>query len=140
MEIGAAVRKRRKDLGLTLQQVVDRMDMEFDTGNLSRAERGQQEFSRRSLESVAKALETTVSDLYAGGSVGETPLPSGLNETTMMQIPVKRPVPEAIRDLQRLPTESIRDLVDQLTRELPPDDQLELAAEILQRARGSRRE
>lgn len=132
MEIGAAVRKRRKDLGFTLQQVVDRMDMEFDTGNLSRAERGQQEFTRKSLESVAKALETTVADLY--GVKASQPLAPSPGPEIVMESP-------AIDELRKnWSTESIRDLVDQLTKELSPDDQLELAAQILQNARGSRRE
>lgn len=64
MKIGDVVRQRRKQLGLTLQETVARMDLEHDTGNLSKAERGEQQFALKTLESVARALNTTIPELY----------------------------------------------------------------------------
>lgn len=62
--IGAAVRQRRKQMGLTLQQVVDKTEGQIDTGGLSRAERGEQQFAMKTLECVAEALDTTVAQLF----------------------------------------------------------------------------
>lgn len=64
-QIGEIIKRRRKELGYTLQGVIDRMDFEYDTGNLSRLERGLQKYSEELLISLAKALDTTVSELYA---------------------------------------------------------------------------
>lgn len=134
MDIGAAVRRRRKDLGLTLQQVVDLMDMEFDTGNLSRAERGQQEFTRKSLESVARALQTTVAALY--GEEDHQQVRVSLQE--LIDQP-HRPadfwsVENILRDLS---TDDLRDMVEKITSSLPADEQLDLAQKLIQRARAS---
>lgn len=134
MDIGAAVRRRRKDLGLTLQQVVDLMDMEFDTGNLSRAERGQQEFTRKSLESVARALQTTVAALY--GEEDHQQVRVSLQE--LIDQP-HRPadfasVENILRDLS---TDDLRDMVEKITSSLPADEQLDLAQKLIQRARSS---
>lgn len=64
-QIGEIIKRRRTELGYTLQAVIDRMDTDYDTGNLSRLERGKQKYTEELLTSLAKALDTTLSSLYA---------------------------------------------------------------------------
>ncbi len=63
MSFGKALRKRRKALGLTLQQLADRI--EADTGNLSRIERGGQGVSETMLHKLCAALDCSPAFLYA---------------------------------------------------------------------------
>lgn len=63
MPLGQAIRKRRKALGLTLQQLADRTLA--DTGNLSRIERGEQGLSEAMLRRVCTALDCSPAFLYA---------------------------------------------------------------------------
>lgn len=63
MSLGAALRKRRKALGLTLQQLAAKT--EADTGNLSRIERGEQGLSEAMLFRLCAALDCTPAFLYA---------------------------------------------------------------------------
>lgn len=63
MSLGKALRKRRKALGLTLQQLAAKTDA--DTGNLSRIERGQQGLSEAMLLKLCAALDCSPTFLYA---------------------------------------------------------------------------
>ncbi|HEY3327222.1 MAG TPA: amino-acid N-acetyltransferase [Novimethylophilus sp.] len=63
MPLGQALRKRRKALGLTLQELAKRV--EADTGNLSRIERGAQGLSEAMLRRLCAALDCTPAFLYA---------------------------------------------------------------------------
>lgn len=63
MPLGEAIRKRRKLLGLTLQDLANRIDA--DTGNLSRIERGTQGLSEAMLRKLCAALDCTPAFLYA---------------------------------------------------------------------------
>lgn len=63
MPIGAAIRKRRQALGLTLQELAVRVDA--DSGNLSRIERGSQGLSEAMLRRLCTALDCTPAYLYA---------------------------------------------------------------------------
>jgi transcriptional regulator with XRE-family HTH domain len=63
--VGEIIKLRRKELGYTLQQVIDRMDFDYDTGNLSRLERGLQKHSEELLLALATALDTSISEIYA---------------------------------------------------------------------------
>ncbi len=63
MEIGAVVRRRRKALGMNLAMLAEQIGS--DPGNLSRIERGQQDYTPSWLEAVATALNTTVSEIVA---------------------------------------------------------------------------
>ncbi|OGV74516.1 MAG: amino-acid N-acetyltransferase [Methylophilales bacterium RIFCSPHIGHO2_02_FULL_57_10] len=63
MLLGQAIRKRRKALGLTLQELAKRVDA--DTGNLSRIERGAQGLSEAMLRRLCAALDCTPAFLYA---------------------------------------------------------------------------
>ncbi|GBG13580.1 amino-acid N-acetyltransferase [Novimethylophilus kurashikiensis] len=63
MPLGQAIRKRRKALGLTLQQLADRTSA--DTGNLSRIERGEQGLSEAMLRRLCTALDCSPAFLYA---------------------------------------------------------------------------
>lgn len=63
MPLGQALRKRRKALGLTLQQLATRISA--DTGNLSRIERGEQGLSEAMLRRLCTALDCTPAFLYA---------------------------------------------------------------------------
>jgi amino-acid N-acetyltransferase len=63
MSLGEALRKRRKALGLTLQQLAAMT--EADTGNLSRIERGEQGLSEAMLFKLCAALDCSPAYLYA---------------------------------------------------------------------------
>lgn len=63
MPLGVAIRKRRKALGFTLQQLAARIDA--DSGNLSRIERGEQGLSEAMLRRLCAALDCTPAFLYA---------------------------------------------------------------------------
>ncbi len=63
MPLGNALRKRRKALGLTLQQLAAKTDA--DTGNLSRIERGEQGLSESMLFKLCAALDCSPAFLYA---------------------------------------------------------------------------
>lgn len=63
MPLGEALRKRRKALGLTLQELAKRVDA--DSGNLSRIERGAQGLSEAMLRRLCAALDCTPAFLYA---------------------------------------------------------------------------
>ena len=63
MPLGEALRKRRKALGLTLQELATRVSA--DSGNLSRIERGEQGLSEAMLRRLCSALDCTPAFLYA---------------------------------------------------------------------------
>ena len=63
MPLGEALRKRRKALGLTLQELAKRVDA--DTGTLSRIERGAQGLSEAMLRRLCAALDCSPAYLYA---------------------------------------------------------------------------
>lgn len=63
MSIGNAIRKRRKALDLTLQSLAQQVDT--DSGNLSRIERGIQGVSEAMLRRLCSALDCTPASLYA---------------------------------------------------------------------------
>ena len=63
MTIGNAIRKRRKTLGLTLQALAEQV--ETDSGNLSRMERGRQGVSETMLRKLCSALDCTPAFLYS---------------------------------------------------------------------------
>ena len=63
MPLGLALRKRRKSLNLTLQELAKRVDA--DSGNLSRIERGVQGVSEAMLRRLCTALDCTPAFLYA---------------------------------------------------------------------------
>jgi amino-acid N-acetyltransferase len=73
MSLGEAIRKRRKSLGMTLQQLAERVTA--DTGNLSRIERGEQGLSESMLLKLCAALDCSPSLLYAQAeaSAGTSP-------------------------------------------------------------------
>lgn len=67
MKVGSAIRRRRKTLKLTLEQVVDRIEQvggKTDTGNLSRIETGKQGATEEMLRLIAQALGCSVADFF----------------------------------------------------------------------------
>lgn len=68
--IGHSIRKRRKALNLTLQELAKRV--EADSGNLSRIERGQQGVSEPMLRKLCAALDCTPAFLYAQTELAAT--------------------------------------------------------------------
>jgi transcriptional regulator with XRE-family HTH domain len=74
LSIGAAIRKMRETLGLKLELVA--IDAGFDPGNLSRIETDKQKPSIGRLEAIAKAMEVSVSDLYALVEPPRLPIPN----------------------------------------------------------------
>lgn len=73
MNIGQALKRRREARGDTLEEVAYRADT--DASNLSRIERGMQQPSVLLLQNLARALGTSVSEIYreleAGSRVSE---------------------------------------------------------------------
>lgn len=63
MDIGSAIRQMRERLGLKLEAIA--MEAGTDPGNLSRIETGKQKPSIPRLESIARAMNVGVTDLYA---------------------------------------------------------------------------
>lgn len=74
MKIGEVIRRRRKALQLTLEQVA--LAAETDAGNLSRVERGMQSPSYEAVDQIAKALGTTASALFAEMDTVKEPSPT----------------------------------------------------------------
>lgn len=77
MHVGTEIRRRRKALKWTLEDLAGKVDS--DTGNLSRVETGKQGASEDMLRKIASALGCTVADLFAGaeGSTNIAPTPMG---------------------------------------------------------------
>jgi SOS-response transcriptional repressor LexA len=63
MTVGTEIRKRRKALKWTLEELANRIGT--DTGNLSRLETGKQGYSDETLHKIANALGCSLSDLFA---------------------------------------------------------------------------
>ncbi|MFI6692455.1 helix-turn-helix domain-containing protein [Streptomyces sp. NPDC050433] len=70
LRVGAAVRRRRRSLGLTLAAVSDRSGLSVPF--LSQIENERARPSARSMERVADALETTVAALHAAADSART--------------------------------------------------------------------
>lgn len=66
MDIGKEIRRRRKALGWTLEDMEQRVGI--DNGNLSRLERGIQGYTPETIQKIAAALGITLSELYAGNA------------------------------------------------------------------------
>ena len=77
MSVGTEIRKRRKALKWTLEDLANRVDS--DTGNLSRIETGKQGVNEEMLRKIALALGCTAADFYAGteGADNVTAAPLG---------------------------------------------------------------
>ncbi len=74
MSIGQAIRKRRKSLNLTLQELA--MRVAADSGNLSRIERGMQGVSETMLHKLCAALDCTPAFLYAHADTSSNASPA----------------------------------------------------------------
>ncbi|MFC8077538.1 helix-turn-helix domain-containing protein [Streptomyces sp. NPDC057307] len=70
LRVGAAVRRRRRSLGLTLAAVADRSGLSVPF--LSQIENERARPSPRSLERVADALDTTIAALHAAADSART--------------------------------------------------------------------
>lgn len=70
LRVGAAVRRRRRSLGLTLAAVADRSGLSVPF--LSQIENERARPSARSLERVADALETSIAALHAAADSART--------------------------------------------------------------------
>lgn len=77
MNVGSEIRRRRKALKWTLEDLAAKVDS--DTGNLSRVETGKQGASEEMLRKIATALGCTVAELFAGaeGVANIAPTPIG---------------------------------------------------------------
>ncbi len=83
MPLGAAIRKRRKTLGLTLQELATRVSA--DSGNLSRIERGEQGLSEAMLRRLCNALDCTPAFLYAQAEAAAGSSPQSGPRLTLSQ-------------------------------------------------------
>ncbi len=81
--LGPALRRRRKALDLTLQQLAQRIDA--DSGNLSRIERGAQGVSESMLLRLCAALDCTPAALYAGAESNAATPASAIPRYNMAQ-------------------------------------------------------
>jgi SOS-response transcriptional repressor LexA len=63
MHIGKLIRLKRKQAGLTLADIADQIEG-YDTGNLSRFERGEQNISSEKLRVIAKIFNISLPELY----------------------------------------------------------------------------
>lgn len=77
MSVGTEIRRRRKAIKWTLEDLANRVDS--DTGNLSRIETGKQGASEEMLRKISGALGCTVADLFAAaeGATNVAPAPLG---------------------------------------------------------------
>ncbi len=77
MNVGSEIRRRRKALKWTLEDLAGKVDS--DTGNLSRVETGKQGASEDMLRKIAAALGCSVAELFAGaeGATNIAPTPMG---------------------------------------------------------------
>jgi SOS-response transcriptional repressor LexA len=73
MDIGMKIREARKAKGLTLEALANQVDT--DTGNLSRLERGKQGASQDLLSKIMKTLEMTVTHILPNGMYGQLTFP-----------------------------------------------------------------
>ncbi|NQB47937.1 helix-turn-helix domain-containing protein [Pseudomonas aeruginosa] len=78
MDIGSIIRKARKARGLTLEALAHQVDS--DTGNLSRIERGKQGASQELLSKILSILDLSLTGLVEepAGNVGPTEQPGRL--------------------------------------------------------------
>ncbi len=76
MSVGSEIRRRRKALGMTLEELA--LQVDGNNGNLSRLERGLQGYSDEMLHKIAKALGCSVADLFAGA----------MQESNVAQVPL----------------------------------------------------
>ena len=83
MPLGEALRKRRKALGLTLQQLATRVSA--DSGNLSRIERGEQGLSEAMLSRLCSALDCSPAFLYAQAEAAAGSSPQSGPRLTLRQ-------------------------------------------------------
>ena len=83
MPLGEALRKRRKALGLTLQELANRVSA--DSGNLSRIERGEQGLSEAMLRRLCSALDCTPAFLYAQAEAAAGSSPQAGPRLTLTQ-------------------------------------------------------
>ena len=76
--VGNQIRIRRKALKMTLEELA--LQVDGDTGGLSRLERGKQGYSDEKLRNISAALGCSVADLFAGAegatNIGPAPLGS----------------------------------------------------------------
>jgi transcriptional regulator with XRE-family HTH domain len=63
-KLGLRVLRRRQELGLTQQQLADRLNMA--STNIGRIEHGEQNLTVRTLAKLADALELTMAELLVG--------------------------------------------------------------------------
>lgn len=83
MSLGKALRKRRKTLGMTLQQLAAKT--QADTGNLSRIERGEQGLSEAMLFKLCAALDCSPAHLYAQAETSAGAGPQTLPRLNLLQ-------------------------------------------------------
>lgn len=83
MSLGKALRKRRKTLGLTLQQLAAKT--QADTGNLSRIERGEQGLSEAMLFRLCAALDCSPAFLYAQAETSAGAAPHAQPRLNLLQ-------------------------------------------------------
>lgn len=83
MSLGKALRKRRKMLGLTLQQLAAKT--QADTGNLSRVERGEQGLSEAMLFKLCAALDCSPAFLYAWAETSDGATPQTVPRLNLLQ-------------------------------------------------------
>jgi len=120
MNIGHVIRRRRNAKKFTLEQFAAMIDS--DAGNLSRVERGLQNYTPAMLTAIADALGTTVSDLAAEA---ETPEPPGTSEDPPRDMTEReeRDLLRAYWQLDRSSRTALRQIVAQMAKAALPSSQ-----------------
>lgn len=117
MNIGHVIRRRRNAKKFTLEQFAAMIDS--DAGNLSRVERGLQNYTPTLLSAVAAALGTTVSDLAAEAELPELPEVSEEPPRDMTERE-ERDLLRAYWQLDRSSRTALRQIVAQMAKAAVP--------------------
>lgn len=126
--IGQVVRKLRKENKLTLIELADQVP-DYDAGNLSRFERGEQGINDVKLKELASALGTTVSRIHALME-GEDVVSEKQSSTAQVSGKKPKVVRLSDDDLVALTPEEIDNVMENATR-LPPHKLSELVSKLV---------
>jgi transcriptional regulator with XRE-family HTH domain len=108
--LGDFIRERRQDLGLTQEQLAERIGSNVRQADVSRLERNRVALPRRArLEDIARALDVSLADLLvqSGWGAAEVQHMNGAVDAELM--------PELVSELQRAQTQlmELRQMFDQ---------------------------
>ncbi len=107
-EMGEAIRKRRKELGLSQEQLAERVGVSYQ--QIQRYESGYSMLNVENIQRIAKTLQMPATSFFTAGqphAVAETPLPYGSQEEKSL-----------LRHFRDLPTKTDRSLAISIIRKM----------------------